>query len=65
VELRKSLAEHGRDAAAHTVQYNLLVRRPDPAPAEVPSVFHLQGVSPGWVRGAGVGVGVGVDTSGP
>jgi transposase len=38
VELRKSLAEEGLDAGAHTIQYHLWARRRGRARAEVPSV---------------------------
>src|SRR5271154_3704271 len=38
VALRKSLAEEGLDAGAHTIQYHLLARRRGRARAEVPSV---------------------------
>jgi transposase InsO family protein len=38
VALRKSLADGGLDAGAHTVQYHLLARRQGHAQAEVPSV---------------------------
>ena len=46
VALRKSLAEEGLDAGAHTIQYHLLARRKGrPGPSAL-GVLHLEGAGP-------------------